>query len=78
MGHIKEISLEQLEKMNCRKNNVDKNMRTLKKRDERAFTVQVWITQFACKANVGFDVSLASPENLTTILKSGDIIARLS
>lgn len=44
MGHIMEISLEQLEKMNSRKNNVDKNVRTLKKRDGRAFTVQVWIT----------------------------------
>ena len=31
-----EISLEQLEKMNSRKNNLDKNVRTLKKRDGRA------------------------------------------
>ena len=32
------------------------------------------LPQFACEANWQFDVSDASPENLTTILKSGDIM----
>lgn len=58
MGHIIEISLEQLEKMNSRKNNVNKNIRSPK--SEMVVPPLYGLPRFASGAMLQFDTSVSS------------------